>query len=651
MIQTLWEPSASRLASSRITAFQAFVEKRHDLTFNAYNELHRWSVESIPDFWRAVWDFCEIRASCPYDRVVEDLDRFPGARWFPGSRLNFAENLLNRRDDAIAIVALGEDGRRESLTYQELWRKVENLSSAMRCRGISAGDRVAAMMPNVAETVVAMLATTSIGAIWSSCSPDFGFAGVCARFEQIRPKLLLATTDYRYNGKVIDCSKKVLEIQRRLGSVEMTLLTSMVEDEPDVRQFSDTFTLTSFTDTCSRQPLRFEYLPFDHPLYILFSSGTTGPPKCIVHSAGGTLIQHLKEHRLHTDLRPSDRFFYFTTCGWMMWNWLVSGLASGCTLILFDGSPTARGGKVLLDAIEDERISIFGTSPKYIATIEKLGIEPAKTHDLSSLRTILSTGSPLTASGFDFIYEQVKPDVCLSSISGGTDIVSCFMLGNPTLPVNRGEIQCPGLGMAIEFRDADGHHQVNRMGELVCTRSFPCVPVGFFNDVDNVRFHDAYFVQNPGVWTHGDLGRITDQGGVIIHGRSDSVLNPSGVRIGTAEIYTIVLALREIEDCVAAGQQWEDDERIVLFVLLSPDVEELDDDLRTRIRTAIRTNATPRHLPAKIIAVEDIPRTVSGKISEVAVRRAIHGQPVENLDAIANPDSIDAYRHLDELLN
>ena len=518
----------------------------------------------------------------------------------------------------------------------------------MRASGMAPGDRVAAFMPNVPETLIGMLAGASIGAVWSSCSPDFGFAGVMDRFGQISPKVLIACDGYFYNGKRIDCLPRVAEIAGNIDSLERIVVVPVAGIDADVSRIRNAVSLDDYLPAENTHELEFEQLPFDHPLYIMYSSGTTGVPKCIVHGAGGTLIQHLKEHRLHVGLGPEDVFFYFTTCGWMMWNWLVSGLASGATLALYDGSPFRPAPSALLDMAQEEGITVFGTSAKYIAALEKEHLKPRETHKLSALRTVLSTGSPLSHESFRYVYRDLKQDVCLSSISGGTDIVSCFVLGNECLPVHEGEIQCLGLGMAVEFRNENGESVVGEKGEMVCARPFPSAPLGFWNDSGDRKYLDAYFDAYPTVWTHGDYGELTGHGGVIIHGRSDAVLNPGGVRIGTAEIYRQVEKIDEIIDSICIGQEWEGDVRVVLFVVPRKGVT-LDDELRRRIRQTIRSGATPRHVPAVIVPVADIPRTLSGKIVELAVRDVVHGQPVKNLEALANPEALGHFRDRPEL--
>ena len=632
-----------------MTAFTRHVADTYGLNLPDYEALHQWSIDHPADFWQTVWDWCSVVASRRGNTILEQEDQFPGARWFPDARLNFAENLLRYRDDQTALVGLIEGGERRSLSYAELWSAVEAVVAGLAAEGIGPGDTVAGYMPNIPETIVAMLATTSLGAVWTSCSPDFGLNGARDRFGQVEPRLLFTADAYRYNGKVIDCLERVRELGDAVPSIERVVVVPLIDEDPVLPDDSRFHTLTRWTDQAPPRPLDFVQLPFDHSLYIMYSSGTTGVPKCIVHGAGGTLLQHLKEHQLHTDIKREDVLFYFTTCGWMMWNWLASGLASGCTLVLYDGSPFAAKGKVLIDAIDNEGITVFGVGAKYIDSLEKADIRPAESHRLDTLKTILSTGSPLGRNSYDYIYRDFKPDVCLASISGGTDIISCFVLGNPNLPVYSGEIQCRGLGMAVEFWDDEGLPLLEEKGELVCTQPFPSVPIGFWNDPRGARYHDAYFSRFDGVWAHGDWGELTRRGGVVIYGRSDAVLNPGGVRIGTAEIYRQVETINEVLDSVVIGQQWEGDERVILFVVLR-DGASLDEPLTQRIKTTIRDNATPRHVPAKIIAVPDIPRTISGKVVELAVKNVVHGRPVKNTDALANPEALDSFRDLPELV-
>ena len=626
--------------------FMRFVETELGLQFSNYDELHRWSVEHPEQFWQLLWDQLQIVSSRNCDRVVTDTDQFAGARWFAGARLNFAENLLRNRSKKTALVARLEDGSRRVMSYAQLYEQVAQLAAALRRAGVVKGDRVAGFIPNVPEAVVAMLASSSIGAIWSSCSPDFGINGVIDRFGQIEPKVLFACNGYYYNGKALDSSQRVNEICRQILSIQKRVIVPIIGNDteiPDSQNYDD-FLLTENTP-----PLEFEQLPFDHPLYIVYSSGTTGVPKCIVHGAGGTLLQQLKEHRLHVDLRSDDVLFYFTTCGWMMWNWLVAGLGSEATLVLYDGAPFFPNSIAMMDMIDAEQISVFGTSAKYIDALQKSGATPGNSHQLDRLRLILSTGSPLSHEGFRYVYRNIKADICLSSISGGTDILSCFVLGNPTMPVWEGQIQCLGLGMAVEIWDSSGRSVRQEKGELVCVRPFPSAPIGFWNDTQGEKYHDAYFATYPNVWAHGDYAEITAQGGVIIHGRSDAVLNPGGVRIGTAEIYRQVAKIDAVLDSLCIGQDWEGDVRVVLFVVLR-DAVELDDELESSIREVIRRDTTPRHVPAKIIAVTDIPRTLSGKIVELAVRDTVHGRAVTNRDALANPEALALFKDLPALL-
>ncbi|MBX6321680.1 MAG: acetoacetate--CoA ligase [Rhodospirillaceae bacterium] len=647
MSEPLWQPSKQRIAEALVSRFMDHVAAAAGGRPAEFTALWRWSVSEPEAFWTAVWDFCGVIGERRGPALV-DRDRMPGARFFPEARLNFAENLLRRRDEADAILFRGETGLRRRLSWRELHDAVSRLARALRAAGIGPGDRVAAFVPNLPETVVAALATAAVGAVWSSCSPDFGPRGVLDRFGQIAPRLLFTADGYAYGGKRFDSLARMREILPGLPSVERVVVLPYLSAAPALDGVPNAVTLDDFIAPFAPGPIDYERLPFNSPLCILYSSGTTGVPKCIVHGAGGTLLQHLKEHQLHSDIRPGDRMFYFTTTGWMMWNWLVSGLASQATLMLYDGSPFHPDGNVLWDFAAEARCTFFGTSAKYIDACAKAGLAPAATHDLSALRTIASTGSPLMPESFDYVYDKVKRDLCLSSISGGTDIVSCFVLGNPIGPVWRGEIQARGLGMKVEVWDDDGRPVIGRKGELVCTAPFPSMPVGFWNDPDGRRYRGAYFERFPGVWHHGDYAEITAHDGVVIYGRSDAVLNPGGVRIGTAEIYRQVEQLPEILESIVIGQEWQGDVRVVLFVRLREGVV-LDEALRARIRDQIRTNASPRHVPAVILQAADIPRTRSGKIAELAVRDVIHGRPVKNREALANPEALELYAGRPEL--
>jgi acetoacetyl-CoA synthetase len=645
--QPMWRPSEERIAQANLTRFMRVLRENHAVDVTDYAALYEWSVAQPERFWTALWSFADVIGERG-DEVLVDRDRMPGAKWFTQARLNFAENLLRRRDDAVALVFRGEDRIRSACTYGQLYDEVSRTAQALRAAGVVAGDRVAGYLPNMPAAVIATLATASLGAIWSSCSPDFGVQGVLDRFGQIEPKVLFAADGYFYAGKTIDVLPRLGELAERLPTVQRLVVVPYTRARPDVTSVRSGILLDAFTAKFNPADIPFERLPFDHPLYVLYSSGTTGVPKCIVHGAGGTLLQHLKEHRLHADVKAGDRLFYFTTCGWMMWNWLVSGLASEATLMLYDGSPFAGENRILFDYAQDEKIDIFGTSAKYIDACAKLALEPAKTHDLSSVRTILSTGSPLAPEGFDYVYGHVKADVQLASISGGTDIISCFALGNPTGPVWRGELQARGLAMKVEVYDEDGRPVRQQKGELVCTAPFPSMPVAFWNDPDGAKYRAAYFERFPGIWWHGDYVELTAHDGLIIYGRSDAVLNPGGVRIGTAEIYRQVERLDEVVESLAIAQEWESDVRVVLFVRLREGLR-LDDALAERIRRQIRENTTPRHVPARIVQVADIPRTKSGKIVELAVRNVVHGRPVKNVEALANPEALAHYRDRPEL--
>jgi len=618
-----------------------------------YSDLYRWSIDKPAQFWTELARFADVRATwVKGGPVIDNAEQMPGARFFPGARLNFAENLLRYRDACPALVFRNERGTRRELSYRQLYDEVARVAAGLMAAGIGAGDRVAAFMPNLPETAIAMLATASLGATWSSCSPEFGLRAVIDRFGQIEPKLLFTADGYFYAGKTLDSLALIAELTEHLPSLEEVVIVPYTSSKPALAAMRGAKRKALRWDEFGSAgvALQFPQYPFAHPLCILYSSGTTGTPKCIIHGAGGTLLQHQKEHLLHTDLRREDRFFYFTTCGWMMWNWLMSALATGATLVLYDGSPFFPDPAALWRLAAEERLTIFGISAKYLASLEKSNFAPAHAVDLGALRTILSTGSPLLPEGFDFVYRDVKADVQLASISGGTDIVSCFALGCPTRPVYRGEIQCRGLGMRVEVFDREGRAVRGERGELVCTAAFPSMPLGFWGDVDGRKYRAAYFERFPGVWHHADYAEITAHDGLIIYGRSDAVLNPGGVRIGTAELYTAVEGLAELAETLAVAQDWQGDVRIVLFIRLQPGYE-LDGALQKKIRDTIRNRTSPRHVPAKIIAVPDLPRTLSGKLTELAVRNVIHGLPVQNRDALANPEALEHFRDLSELLS
>jgi acetoacetyl-CoA synthetase len=640
-----WIPSAARVAAAQLTEFHAFARER-GAPGGSYSSLWQWSVDEPAAFWSSVFDFAGVIAERGPGPVLRNGERMPGATWFEGTRLNFAENLLRGTGAGPAIIARDERGRRREMSRDQLRAEVARVADGLRAAGVVAGDRVAGFLPNLPEAIVAMLATTSLGATWSSCSPDFGIRGVLDRFGQIAPKVLFTADGYCYGGKTLDSIERIAGILESLPSVTCVVVVANVSPQPDLARLPVARRYEEFGQADT--PLRFERLPFDHPLCILYSSGTTGVPKCIVHGAGGTLLQHLKEHQLHSDVHADERLFFFTTCGWMMWNWLASALASRATIVLFDGSPFHPDDGVLWRLASEERVAIFGTSPKYLAALAKSGYRPVDQVDLAHLRTVLSTGSPLAHEQFDFVRDAIGADIQLASISGGTDIVSCFALGNPTLPVYRGELQCRGLGMRVEVFDDGGQPLQGQQGELVCTAPFPSMPVGFWNDADGSRYRAAYFERFPNAWCHGDFAVLTARGGLVILGRSDAVLNPGGVRIGTAEIYRQVEKLDEVLESIAVGQDWDNDVRVVLFVRLRAGVA-LDAKLEKRIRDTIRNNTTPRHVPARIVAVADIPRTISGKIVELAVRDVVHGRPVRNTDALANPAALEEFRDRPEL--
>ena len=641
-MKPLWSPSLEHQTTTHMYAFMKYTAQQD------YQQLYNWSITNLEQFWSAVWDFCEVRAQTQGEAVLINPTHMPGGLFFPHARLNYAENLLRRKDDSDAIVFWGEDKVKRRLSWGQLYDLVSRIRQLLVDTGVTMGDRVVAFVPNIPETVAAMLATTSLGAVWSSCSPDFGLQGVIDRFGQIEAKVLFATEGYFYNGKTHDCLERIQAFLPQLPTIQKTIIFSYTQNLPSLDSIPHASHLEHAIKPYTPKTIDFPQLPFHHPLFIMFSSGTTGKPKCIIHCAGGILLQLLKEHKLHCDVKPQDRIFYFTTCGWMMWNWLITALASEACLLLYDGSPFYLSGNILFDYAQSERMTLFGTSAKFIDSCQKAALHPHKTHNLQTLKTITSTGSPLQPEAFDYVYTKVKPDVHLASISGGTDLLSCFALGNPIAPVWRGELQTPGLGMAVEVFDDNGISVKQQKGELVCTKPFPSMPIGFWNDPDNTRYYHTYFARYPHVWHHGDYVSFTEHDGLIFYGRSDTVLNPGGVRIGTAEIYRQVEALLEVEEALVIGQEWENDTRIVLFVRLREE-KRLDEDLIHSIKQGILKNCTPRHVPAKIIQVSDIPRTRSGKIVELAVSCVVHGQPVKNLESLENPQALKQFKNLPEL--
>ncbi len=644
----MWTPSQARVEASNLTAFMAQVKADWGVECRDYEALHHWSVTELERFWSSVWRFCGVIGELNATPVLADGDKMPGARFFPEARVNFAENLLRRRGPGDAMAFWGEDRVKRRVSHDELHDSVARLAAALKALGVGPGDRVAGFMPNLPETVMATLATASLGAIWSSCSPDFGVQGVLDRFGQIEPKVLFCPDGYFYNGRRHDSLGRVAEFAAQLPSLRRIVVVPYTQDRPDISALDKARLLPDVLAAHPAEDIAYEPMAFNAPLYIMYSSGTTGKPKCIVHGAGGTLLKHLEEHQLQSDVKPCDRVIYFTTCGWMMWNWLISGLASEATLLLYDGSPFAPDGNILFDFLAAERGTLFGTSAKYIDALGNAGIDPKASHDLASVRTLASTGSPLMPEGFDYVYEHIKSDLCLSSIAGGTDIIGCFVGGNPNGPVWRGEIQARCLGMAVEAYDGDGKPLRGEKGELVCEKPFPSMPVSFWNDPGDARYRAAYFETYPNIWWHGDFVELTERGGMIIYGRSDATLNPGGVRIGTAEIYRQVEQLEEVEEGIVVGQDWQGDVRVVLFVKLAAGVD-LDEALIDRIRRRIREGCTPRHVPAKVLEVADIPRTKSGKIVELAVRDVIHGREVKNKDALANPEALELYAGRAEL--
>ncbi len=648
MAKKLWEPSEERIQNTEMYRFMRRINEQHGQNFTSYDELYRWSVDNIPDFWAAMWEFAEIRTSKPFHTVVDDPYRLPGARWFEGAELNFAENLLRFRDDRTALIFWGEDRARRRVTYAELYREVTRVATALRALGIRPGDRVAGFMPNMPESIIAMLAATSIGATWSSCSPDFGKKGVLDRFGQIRPRVLFAADGYAFKGRPFDSLARVKEIADNLPSLEKIVITPYIDADPDLGALPGAVLFDDFKATPGDAEFRFEQLPASHPLYIMFTSGTTGLPKCMVQSAGGILVNQLKELMLHSDLKRDYTIFYFTTCGWMMWNWLVCSLAVGAAVVLYDGNPFHPHPGALFEMAEKERISLFGTSAGYLAALQNAGVTPRTDYDLAPLRAVLSTGSPLSVESFEFVYREIKGDIQLASISGGSDINGCFAGGNPMGPVYAGELQCRCLGMKVEAWDEAGKPVVGEQAELVCAAAAPCMPIYFWEDPTGARYHAAYFDMFPGVWRHGDFIEINDRGGVTMLGRSDATLNPGGVRIGTAEIYRLVEGLDEVQDSLVIGQEWKGDVRVVLFVKMAEGVS-FSDELVAKIKLTLRKNASPRHVPAKILPTPDVPYTLNMKKVELAVKKAIEGKTILNRDALRNPESLDYFANLEEL--
>ena len=644
----MWKPGEGVIRDSNMYRFMALVNSRFHQNFTGYEPLYRWSVQNIPDFWGTLWEFIGIKASRAYDRVIDEPARMPGAKWFSGARLNFAENILRYRDDKTAIIFKGEENAPVKITYRALYDETARLAKALREIGVGQGDRVAGFMPNRPETITAMLAASSLGAIWTSCSPDFGISGVLDRFGQIKPKVLFTSDGYWYKGQRFDSLQKISSVVKKLPGLEKVVVVPYVLQNPDTCDIPDAVIYADFLSKESGLEIEYEQLPFDHPQYIMYSSGTTGLPKCMVQGAGGVLINHLKELILHTDLKREDTIFYLTTTGWMMWNWLASALGVGATIVLYDGNPFHPDPRVLWKMAQDEKITVFGASAGYITALMNTGITPGREYDLSQLKTILSTGSPLSVDGFKFVYDEIKKDLQLASISGGSDINGCFALGNPIGPVYEGELQCRGLGMKVEAFDEHGRPVINRQGELVCTAPVPSMPVCFWNDPDNVKYRSAYFDVYPGIWRHGDFIEINDHGGVVIYGRSDATLNPRGVRIGTAEIYRQIEHFDEIEDSVIISQEWKNDIRAILFVKMAKGYG-LDEEMKDRIKKTLYENASPKHVPAKIISVPDIPYTLNMKKAELAIRQIIQGQKILNRDALRNPDALDFYAGLKEM--
>ena len=648
MAKLLWKPSEERIQKTNMYRFMNFINENFNQRFSEYTPLYKWSIESISDFWAAFWKYADVIHSKPYDQVVDDAAKMPGARWFRGAELNFAENLLRYRDDRVALIFKGEGQPSIRLTYAQLYDEVARLAKSLGDLGIRPGDRVVGFMPNMPESMIAMLAATSLGATWSSCSPDFGIKGVLDRFGQIKPRVLFTANGYSFKGKKLDSLERIANILKELPSIEKVVVVPYTEQQADISAVANAVHYQDFRSSESGLEIEFVQLPFEHPLYIMYSSGTTGLPKCMVQSAGGILVHHLKELILHSDLKRTDTIFYFTTCGWMMWNWLTSSLAVGASLVLYDGNPFHPHPAALWEMARDEKITIFGTSAGYIAALENTGVKPGQTYDLTSLRAVLSTGSPLSIEGFEFIYKEVKGDLQLASIAGGTDLNGCFALGNPMGAVYAGELQCRGLAMDVRAFDELGNELVDEQGELVCCKPFPSMPIYFWDDADGRKYHNAYFDVFPGIWRHGDFVTVTKRGGVVMHGRSDATLNPGGVRIGTAEIYRQLEQMEEIADSVVVGQDWKNDVRVILFVKLAQGFE-LTDELKDKLRHTIRTNASPRHVPAKIISVPDVPYTLNMKKVELAVKKVIQGKKVLNKDALSNPEALDCYANIEEL--